>query len=184
MVVPRFRGDRLAAAREAAGLSRSQLAATVGLAASDRVRVWETGVDQPVPRLIPQLAAAVHVSVWDLLDAEPEQPSLAALRLAAGLSLEEMCAASGLSFSKYRRLERGIGIQVPDETAIAQVSQTLGVPAEQVRNAAYRARDARGSARAGSDEEAESQGGGVGDGRVPVPSPRQNDQHLGDRHHA
>lgn len=106
MARPLLRGDRLQAAREAMGLTREELATRLELSSPARIRVWELGLERPRPRFIPRLAAALDVSPYHLLDVDPGDPPLAALRLAAGFATNEL-TAPGLSVMTYVRLEDG-----------------------------------------------------------------------------
>jgi transcriptional regulator with XRE-family HTH domain len=71
---PLLRGDRLQAAREAAGMSREDLALKLELSSPARIRVWELALERPRPRFVPRLAAALGVEPLYLLDADPEDP--------------------------------------------------------------------------------------------------------------
>ncbi len=102
MARPLLRSDRLLAARKAACLSREDLALALGLSSPARIRVWELGLERPRPRFIPRLAAALDVSPYHLLDVDPGDPPLAALRLAAGFATNEL-TAPGLSVMTYGR---------------------------------------------------------------------------------
>jgi transcriptional regulator with XRE-family HTH domain len=94
-----LRGDRLQAAREAMGLTREELASQHELSSPSRIRVWETGLERPRPRFMPRLAAALGVDPLYLLDVDPDDPPLVALRLAAGLATNEITAPGGGSRS-------------------------------------------------------------------------------------
>src|SRR4051794_13837756 len=96
MARPLLRGDRLRAAREAAGLTREELATKLELSDPARIRVWETGLERPRPRFVPRLAAALGVDQLYLLDVDAGDPPLAALRLAAGFATNQV-TAPGLS---------------------------------------------------------------------------------------
>lgn len=124
MVQPAFRGDRLLAAREAAGLSRDELTLRLGFSSPLRIKVWEDGAERPRPSLVPPLAAAVGVDPLHLLDVDPADPPLAALRIAAGLALTQM-ARPRLSVMRYQRIEGGQLRDVSGDvvTMIAQVMQ-------------------------------------------------------------
>lgn len=56
-----LRGELLAQRRKAAGWTQAQLAAQLGAAGRLRVGQWERGLEQPQPRYIPRLAAALHL---------------------------------------------------------------------------------------------------------------------------
>ena len=52
MALPRFRGDRLLEAREAAGLSREAVTLGLGLSTPLRIKMWEAGFERPQTRFI------------------------------------------------------------------------------------------------------------------------------------
>ena len=139
MARPRLRGDRLQAARESAGLSRDDLAERLELSSPARVRVWELGLERPRPRFVPRLAAAVGIDPLHLLDVDPDDPPLAALRLAAGLATNEM-GAPGVSVMTYVRLEDGRPGTEPTADAVHAVAGLLGVDESRVQAAIRRAR--------------------------------------------
>jgi DNA-binding XRE family transcriptional regulator len=134
-----LRGDRLRAAREAAELSRDDLARALGLSSSARVRLWESGSETPRPRLIPRIASLLKVNPLRLLDVDMEDPSLAALRVAAGRATTEM-VAPGMSVMTYLRLEDGRSIVEPQAAVITSLSALLQVQAPLVRAAIQRSR--------------------------------------------
>src|SRR3712207_8529891 len=113
------------------GLSREQLATKLELSSPSRIRVWETGLERPRPRFVPRLAAALGVDPLYLLDVDPDDPPLAALRLAAGLATHEVTAA-GLSVMTYVRMEDGRPGADPSARLIAAVAEVLGVDVPQV----------------------------------------------------
>ncbi|WP_116451483.1 helix-turn-helix domain-containing protein [Blastococcus litoris] len=139
MARPLLRGDRLQAAREAMGLSREELATKLELSSPVRVRVWETGLERPRPRFVPRLAVALGVNPLYLLDVDPDDPPLAALRLAAGLATNEV-TGPGLSVMTYVRLEDGRPGADPSAKVIAAISQALGVDISRVKAAVRRSR--------------------------------------------
>ena len=107
MAGARLRGDRVAKLRKAAGWLQADLATQLGTR-DRRVGEWERGEQQPQPRSVAELAAAFQIDALDLLDVDPDDPPLLALRLAAGLTLIEVADASGVPYSTYRRLEGGL----------------------------------------------------------------------------
>ncbi|WP_116451674.1 helix-turn-helix domain-containing protein [Blastococcus litoris] len=139
MARPLLRGDRLQAAREAKGLTREDLATRLELSSPVRIRVWETGLERPRPRFIPRLAVALGVEPLYLLDADPDDPPLAALRLAAGRATNEM-AAPGVSVMTYVRLEDGRPGAAPSTTVLTAVAGLLGVDVARVEAAVHRSR--------------------------------------------
>ncbi|MGY1688438.1 helix-turn-helix domain-containing protein [Geodermatophilus sp. SYSU D00867] len=139
MARPLLRGDRLQAAREAAGLTRYDLAELLELSSPARIRVWELGLERPRPRLVPRLAAALGVEPLHLLDVDSGDPPLAALRLAAGLATNEM-GAPGVSVMTYVRLEDGRPGTEPTADLIRAVAEVLRVDTAQVHAAIQRSR--------------------------------------------
>ena len=136
---PLLRGDRLQAAREAMGLTREELATKLELSSPSRIRVWETGLERPRPRFVPRLAAALGVDPLHLLDVDPDDPPLAALRLAAGLATNEV-TAPGLSVMTYVRLEDGRPGAEPSAGLITTIAEVLGVDVPRVSAAVRRSR--------------------------------------------
>jgi len=136
---PLLRGDRLQAAREAAGLTREALARELELSGPERVRIWETGLERPRPRFVPRLAAALGVDPLHLLDVDAGDPPLAALRLAAGRATNEV-TAPGLSVMTYVRLEDGRTGVIPSAEVIGAVADALGVDVPSVEAAIRRSR--------------------------------------------
>ena len=78
MAGARLRGDRVAELRKAAGLLQTDLAAELGTRVR-RVGEWERGEQQPQPRSVPALAAALKVDPLELLDIDPDDPPLMAI---------------------------------------------------------------------------------------------------------
>ncbi len=144
MARPLLRGDRLQAAREAMGLTRDDLATKLELSSPARIRVWETGLERPRPRFVPRLAAALGVDPWYLLDVDPDDPPLAALRLAAGLATNEV-TAPGLSVMTYVRLEDGRPGAEPPVRVITAIAEVLGVDVPRVEAAIRRSRSDHGT---------------------------------------
>ncbi len=139
MVQPAFRGDRLLAAREAAGLSREDLTLQLGLSSPIRIKLWEEGAERPRPGFVPPLAGAVGVDPLHLLDVDPEDPPLAALRIAAGLATTDM-ARPGLSVMSYQRIEGGRPrIEASDEI-VALIADVMRIETRRVDAGIQRAR--------------------------------------------
>ena len=141
VALPRFRGDRLLAAREAAGLSREDLTLALDLSSPFRIRQWELGHERPRPRFVPLLAEALTIAPLQLLDVDPDDPPLAALRIAAGLTTEQL-NAPGMSGQSFMRLEDGrLNMPLPDR--IELIASALGVDARRVEAAIRRSRTDR-----------------------------------------
>ncbi len=131
MAQPAFRGDRLLAAREAAGLSREDLTLQLGLSSPMRIKLWEEGAERPRPSFVPRLAAAVGVNPLHLLDVDPEDPPLAALRIAAGLATTDM-ARPGLSVMSYQRIEGGRPRVDASDDIIAMIAEVMQIDPRRV----------------------------------------------------
>ena len=144
MARPLLRGDRLREARDAMGLTREQLATKLELSGPARVRVWELGIERPRPRYLPRLAAALHVEPLHLLDVEVDDPPLAALRVAAGLAINEM-GVPGLSVMTYVRLEDGRPGPDPSSTVVTAIAGLLAVEEPRVEAAIRRSRRDHGA---------------------------------------
>src|SRR4051794_132565 len=121
------------------GLTREELAAKLELSSPARIRVWETGLGRPRPRFVPRLAAALGVDPLHLLDIDPADPPLAALRVAAGRATNEM-SARGISVMAYVRLEDGRTATDPPGDVVAAIAELLGVQPPQVEAGIRRSR--------------------------------------------
>ncbi len=121
-------------------MSREDLALKLELSSPARIRVWELVLERPRPRFVPRLAAALGVEPLYLLDADPDDPPLAALRLAAGLATNEM-GSPGVSVMTYMRLEDGRPGADPSPNVVAAVADVLGVNVSRVQAAIRRARN-------------------------------------------
>lgn len=139
MARPLLRGDRLRAAREAAGLSREDLTLALGLSSPSRIRVWESGIERPRPRFVPKLATVLGVEPLQLLDVDPDDPPLSALRVAAGRATNEM-SAPGMSVMTYVRLEDGRPGPEPTERVVAAIAAVLRTDESSVQSAIRRSR--------------------------------------------
>lgn len=130
MALPSFRGDRLLAARTAAGLTEEELAGRVGLSSGVRITAWESGiVERPRPRFLPPLAVELGIDPMSLLDVDPADPPLSALRLVAGLRMQDVSELTGLQAMTYQRLENtgrtGRRLPLTDEL-IARLAAAFG----------------------------------------------------------
>lgn len=105
-----------------------------------RVGQWERGLEQPQPKYLPLLAAALQVEPLELLTVDRHDPPLLALRLAAGLTLTEVAAASGIPYSSYHRLEHGLIIADTTAATTKALARKFGVTTDQILRAAARSR--------------------------------------------
>lgn len=140
MAGARLRSQRVARLRTLAGWTQQQLAAELGASGRRRVGQWERGLEQPQPRFVPLLAAALQVEPLELLTVDRQDPPLLALRLAAGLTLTEVAAASGIPYSSYHRLEHGLVVADPAAATAKALARTFGVTNDQILRAAARSR--------------------------------------------
>jgi len=107
-------GDRLAAAREAAGLTQPELATRIGVRART-LRDWENDQSEPRANRLQMLAALLGVSLRWLLtgqgddvpppSASPAAPQDAALRMAL-LDLRQLRTDLGQAHERLGRLEK------------------------------------------------------------------------------
>ena len=131
-MVARFRGDRLAAAREDADLTQADLALAIGVSAAQRIANWERGDEQPRPNFIPVLARALGVAPLELVDVDPTKPGLVGLRLAAGLTVADVAQRTGLPRMTYNRLERGMPVKAVTGERLDALAKALGVSTDEV----------------------------------------------------
>lgn len=141
-MLPDFRRDRLAAARQAAGLTETQLAAAVGVTLA-RVRAWESGRTPATrPKVIPRLAAALGVPALELLDVDTTDPRWWRCAWPASLSAQ-VAASLGVAAMTYQRLEVGSTDQPPSREMAERIAAVLGVEAGRAEAALRRSRAAR-----------------------------------------
>ena len=152
MASPRFRPSVLLEGRQRAQLTQLELAilaeeaeraawqpVSKGDPAEERTRrvsawesrigAWERGIDSPSATYVPTLARVLGVAPLALFDVDPAAPPFTALRMAAGLTLQALSEATGISYTSLYRMGRGVS-KVPDHAA-ERLAETLGVtPAE------------------------------------------------------
>jgi transcriptional regulator with XRE-family HTH domain len=114
-------------------MSQRALAAAIDLVDADRVGMWERGEARPHARLIPLIAHQLRIDPLTLLDGRSDTPDLTRLRVAAGLSLQDMAARTGMPVTSYHRLENRGAPQggLPAGTAKA-IAATLGISTARV----------------------------------------------------
>ena len=138
----RLVGAALARAREAAGLTQPALALELGVSSGTRVSLWERGAEQPQPKFVPMMAQILGVEPLRLLDGDPDQPTISALRLAAGLTRDEVWEQARITRMTYHRIDRGVGVRAPDPSVVRAIATLLGVSPEDTLDAIHRARGA------------------------------------------
>lgn len=132
---PALDGDALRRARERAGLSQNELARRVGLAAGDRISRWERGEARPrSPRTLHNVARALGVGARELLLPPESGPNLRWLRFAAGLSVDELAAATNSGVSTVKRWEAD-GHATPSPKTLAALAAALSTTPEAVQAA-------------------------------------------------
>ena len=126
----RFSGAALRAARERHGLTRQEIAAALGVAATHRIRIWGDEAEQPRPAMIPRLAALLDLPPVTLLSGVSDPPCPSALRLAAALSRSDVVAASAtLTTMTYGRLDTRAGARrSPPTSVLEELASILQVP--------------------------------------------------------
>jgi transcriptional regulator with XRE-family HTH domain len=143
LAVGRLDGEALASARVAAGLTQPGLALALGVSGGTRVWLWERGAEQPRPKFIPALAKILGVKPLRLLEGDPERPTISALRLAAGLTRDEVWERARITKMTYHRIDRGVGVRAPDPSVVRAVAAVLGISEGETLAAIERARGPR-----------------------------------------
>ena len=95
-----------------------------------RIGAWESGIDSPSAPNVPTLARLLGVEPLDLYDVNPSAPSFTALRFAAGMTLQSLAEATGISYTSLHRMLRGVTTLSAD--AVDQLSAVLGVSSAEV----------------------------------------------------
>lgn len=124
-----FDAAELRRAREAAGLSRAQLATRVKTD-SEVVSLWEERGVTPTPGRIKQIAEAVGVPVDHLYRVSTGTSPLVAMRTRAGLSQRALAQRVGVSQALVSRLERGRAELTPELSQ--SISEALGVSVDEI----------------------------------------------------
>ncbi len=134
-----FSGSRLAAGRLVAGLTQERLAQLMHTEQT-RVSEWERGGVAPRPALIPRIAAAIGLDALEFLAGNSTSPSLEDMRLAAGLTMDELAAQIGISRNRYRGIEVGATRREPAKELVDALARVLAVPTTTVLRAIETAR--------------------------------------------
>ncbi len=137
-----FNGADLEAARTALGFSHGELAERIG-AAPSQVWQWERRNGRPPVRYAARLALILNLPAEDLLAGPVVPPTLAELRLDAGVSIPGIFAATGVQPRLYRSLENGTAATAPKETVLLALAALLGVAPQEVRAAVEQSRAQR-----------------------------------------
>lgn len=139
---PRLDVAALRTARVRAGLTQHELARLVGVAGGERVSRWELGTSSPRPEILRRIAATLDVSLADLLVAA-ELADLRGLRVAAGLSMEELATRVHVSKATLSRWESGHVVNAPARAALELLADSLAATVEDVERAFDRSRARR-----------------------------------------
>jgi len=137
----RLDSQALRRARVAAGLTQHQLARLVGVAGGERVSRWELGTSSPRPQLVLHLADVLGVDLNELC-ARPREVDLRSLRVAAGMSMDELASRIHASKTTISRWESGDVVRPLSVRVLALLAEALGVSPEVVQQAAERSRSA------------------------------------------
>jgi transcriptional regulator with XRE-family HTH domain len=113
----------------------------IGASSKQRVWQWERGAEQPRPRYVPELAKVLAVAPLELLDGDQSRPTISALRLAAGLTRDEVWQRAAIAKMTYNRIDRGIGRRPPDPSIVRSLAMVLGATEGEVLAAIERARE-------------------------------------------
>lgn len=121
-----FDPSALQEARRECNMTRAELAKAVGCGIR-QISAYENG-QVPEPARLRDLAEALKVPALTLMGSSAQQPSLANLRAAAGLTAQQAADALGMSRNTYRRFEHdGLRDQRNDQALIDACAQAFGV---------------------------------------------------------
>lgn len=101
-----FDPTRLKEARDASGMSRSDLARLAGVPYNS-LRRWEIGEADPTLDSLEQVAAALDIDVSEIAIVHEQSRTLQNWRALRGLSQQDVADAVKTSTSSYSRIERG-----------------------------------------------------------------------------
>lgn len=131
-VVRGFSGARLRSRRRDRGLTTDDLGDLAGVSAQV-VSAWETGRYLPTPHLLGRVAAALHITIEDLVVLPQDKALLSDLRGQAGLTQSEVAKAVGVSPSTMARIEKGR--RPLDGDVVGILSRLYDLPVDRVRRA-------------------------------------------------
>jgi transcriptional regulator with XRE-family HTH domain len=114
-------GDRLAAAREAAGMTQASLAKRLGVKPTT-IRNWENDVSEPRANRLSMMAGLLNVSVMWLINGEgdgldaPDDETVLPSEVTSILSdIRELRGEMRASAEKLGRLEKKLRLKLKDE---------------------------------------------------------------------
>ncbi|MGI9079222.1 MAG: helix-turn-helix domain-containing protein [Acidimicrobiales bacterium] len=124
--------------RPTQGMTLDTLGARAGVARPNLI-AYELG-GHPSVEILVALARALRVDPWELTTVDPAAPTLADLRLHAGITKTELASRLGIPRTTWHLVETGKRrLRPPVATAVAKA---LGVSARRVREAWQRGVDA------------------------------------------
>lgn len=122
----RFDARGLEQARQAAGLSRLELAERIGTD-TDVIRLWEEGGARPGVKNLLRIANSLGLEIRDLYQPEVSTGgTLQDLRVSAGLSQRDLARKLGTTQTAISRWERAVAL--PTWAEITAYSEALDVP--------------------------------------------------------
>ncbi|MFD6197310.1 helix-turn-helix domain-containing protein [Mycobacteriaceae bacterium NPDC060252] len=122
----RFDARGLEQARQAAGLSRLELADRIGTD-TDVIRLWEEGGARPSVKNLLRIANSLGLEIRDLYQPEVSTGgTLQDLRVSAGLSQRDLARKLGTTQTAVSRWERAVAL--PTWAEITAYSEALNVP--------------------------------------------------------
>ncbi|MDM2645608.1 helix-turn-helix transcriptional regulator [Mycobacteroides abscessus] len=122
----RFDARGLEQARQAAGLSRLELAERIGTD-TDVIRLWEEGGARPGVKNLLRIANSLGLEIRDLYQPEVSTDgTLQDLRVSAGLSQRDLARKLGTTQTAVSRWERAVAL--PTWAEITAYSEALDVP--------------------------------------------------------
>lgn len=132
-----FSAAKLAAARERAKLTRSELGRLANVTESAIGR-WEKGIRSPQIDVLARVLKQLGVSVEDVVEIAPDDRYPGDWRIIRGLTQPLLGRAAGVSTGAIGRIERGEGGLTPDLER--RVAAALEITPEELREAFNRAR--------------------------------------------
>jgi transcriptional regulator with XRE-family HTH domain len=136
-VIRGFRSDRLRELRKKAGLNQGEFARVLDVARGVPW-YWEQGRSPEVERL-PAIAAALDVSIDEIVYVDPGERMPSDLRVRKGLNRVELARLCGLSTTALSNFERAESKACNLEHA-QRIAPVLGVSVDELREAWQRAR--------------------------------------------
>ena len=147
-VVSMTTGQRIKVARKKAGMTQAELAQKLGIPFQS-VSQWERDLRNPKIETLQRIAAALGVSLDDLLELRPLPddlakvfltrsigPNIVALRQAANMSQKELSEKTGIPLKYLQSFESGTGGYFPTEDDLLRISGVFGIIPEHIKGTA------------------------------------------------